>query len=243
MTAAPFSTRLPTPDIVADLGEQVLAPEYPCLGAKSVFRRDRAVVRDFRTMDPDGTVRSLLAELADFDAEYGGSEEFVSFVAVFSQDEAATEQDFEQKVWSLLQALSKHDDSAWDPAVSSDPDDPHFAFSVGGRAIFIVGMHPQASRTARRTQWPVLVFNLHEQFEALRESGKYERMRDTIRSRDLALQGSLNPNLSDHGQESEARQYSGRPVEPEWSPPFVPDQTSIQPTAQRPTGRCPVSAA
>ena len=92
------------------------------------------------------------------------------------------------------------DDQPWAPEVSADPKDPHFGFSVGGTPFFIVGLHPRASREARRMPLPILVFNLHEQFEALRESGGFERMRDAIRRRDEELQGSVNPMVSDHGE-------------------------------------------
>lgn len=66
----------------------------------------------------------------------------------------------------------------------------------------------------------MLVFNLHEQFEKLRAEGRYERMRERILDRDLAIAGSLNPMLARHGEASEARQYSGRAVEPDWGCPF-----------------------
>ena len=85
---------------------------------------------------------------------------------------------------------------------------------------FIVGLHPQASRVARRTPLPTLVFNLHEQFEMLRGTGSFERMRDTIRRRDAQLQGEVNPMAADHGDVSEARQYAGRQVEDDWQAPF-----------------------
>jgi FPC/CPF motif-containing protein YcgG len=45
-------------------------------------------------------------------------------------------------------------------------------------------------------------------------------MQETIRTRDLALQGTINPMLSDFGERSEARQYSGRAVEENWQAPF-----------------------
>ena len=73
---------------------------------------------------------------------------------------------------------------------------------------------------ARRTPVPTLAFNLHEQFDILRASGQYLRLRDHIRELDRRLQGSLNPMVSDHGEASEARQYSGRHVEPGWRAPF-----------------------
>ena len=110
--------------------------------------------------------------------------------------------------------------------MAADPEHPHFAFSVAGTAFFVVGLHPNASRVARRAPVPTLVFNLHVQFERMRADGRYQRMRDTIRRRDTELQGSLNPMVSDHGETSEARQYAGRAVPPDWTPPFDADPES-----------------
>ena len=57
--------------------------------------------------------------------------------------------------------------SAMTPRVSADPDNPHFSLSFGGEAFFVVGLHPDASRPARRFARPTMVFNLHDQFETL----------------------------------------------------------------------------
>lgn len=59
---------------------------------------------------------------------------------------------------------------AVDRRVSSDPDDPHFSLSFGGEAFFVVGLHPNASRPARRFSRPAMIFNLHDQFEELRKT-------------------------------------------------------------------------
>jgi FPC/CPF motif-containing protein YcgG len=130
---------------------------------------------------------------------------------------------FEAAMWARLQSLSDKD--AWrgqpaDPRVSSDPADPHFGLSFGGEAFFVVGLHPGASRPARRFARPALVFNLHDQFETLREQNRYEQLRASIIARDVALAGSANPMLSRHGETSEARQYSGRAVGADWRCPF-----------------------
>jgi FPC/CPF motif-containing protein YcgG len=45
-------------------------------------------------------------------------------------------------------------------------------------------------------------------------------VQEVIRNRERNLQGNLNPNLADFGTRSEARQYSGRPVEEGWRCPF-----------------------
>jgi hypothetical protein len=92
-------------------------------------------------------------------------------------------------------------------------------------------MHPHSSREARRFGWPAMVFNPHEQFERLRADGKWKRMQQTIRERDVQLQGSINPMLSDFGEATEARQYSGRAVEEDWRAPFEPTTPAA--------GKCP----
>ena len=84
----------------------------------------------------------------------------------------------------------------------------------------MIGLHPNASRPARRFAYPMLVFNLHDQFERLREHGTYEKMRETILARDEKLAGDINPMLAKYGESSEARQYSGRMVDDEWQCPF-----------------------
>ena len=126
-------------------------------------------------------------------------------------------------MWDRLQSLSDKDE--WlgqpvDPRISLDPDDPHFAVSFAGEAFFIVGLHPNASRPARRFDHPVMVFNLHDQFERLRAEGRYDPLRNTIMKRDEQLAGSMNPMLAEHGEVSAARQYSGRHVEDDWVCPF-----------------------
>jgi FPC/CPF motif-containing protein YcgG len=148
--------------------------------------------------------------------------EYATFVAIFERPREVDEIVFERLFWKQLRALHDHDAARfeWDPHVSADPADPHFSFSFAGQALYVIGMHANSSREARRFPWPALVFNPHEQFERLRADGKWKRIQETIRSRDLELQGSINPMLSDFGEKSEARQYSGRAVEDNWEAPF-----------------------
>ncbi len=146
-----------------------------------------------------------------------------SLAVVFSDPSNLTGAEFERALWARVQSLSNKDKwlgQRYDPGVSSDPDDPHFSLSFGEKAYFIVGMHPRASRAARRMPYPTLVFNLHDQFVRLREEQKYEKLRKAIVSRDEKLDGSVNPMLARHGEISHARQYSGRVVSDKWQCPF-----------------------
>jgi FPC/CPF motif-containing protein YcgG len=211
-----------TPEGITDaLESMVLHPDYPCLGARSVFNRERATVVVLEQLASDAATRILAHALTAFGRETDRAEGFASLVAVFRATDVADEAEFETLLWRQLELLHEADHKAWDPSVSDDPANPHFAFSVGGTAFFVVGLHPQASRIARRAPLPTLVFNLHDQFEELRESDRFERMRDTIRRRDAELQGSVNPMVADHGRDSEARQYSGRAVPASWAAPVT----------------------
>jgi FPC/CPF motif-containing protein YcgG len=217
-------------DRVGDaVAAMVAHPDYPCLGARSVLRRDAmtVVVLDDLTDDSTGgSLDDLGTRLREYARTVDAEGDLASFVACFRGPALATEEEFEEALWRALQHVHDHDAQPWAPRVSADPDDPHFAFSASGTAFFVVGLHPHASRVARRAAAPALVFNLHEQFERLRTEGRYPRMRDTIRRRDTDLQGSTNPMVADHGQASEARQYSGRAVPEGWSPPFHASRTT-----------------
>lgn len=213
-------------DLRAALADWVAEPGYPCVGAKSVFVRGQAEVEVFdRLADPAQTGR-LHAGLAAFSAHHPdepGADvpRLASYLACFRAPVPAGEEEFEELLWRQLALLHAVDDAAWDRRVSQDVTSQHFGFSVAGRAFFVIGMHPRASRLARRTPVPVLVFNLHSQFEQLRASGKYARLRDVVRTRDVRLQGCPNPMVADHGTRSEARQYAGRQVPDDWQPPYA----------------------
>ena len=216
----------PAEDVVAALAEMVAHPDYPCLGARSVFRRESVtsvVLDDLTDTSPGGSLDRLAAHLRRYLRGVDPEGDLVSFVACFREPEPHSEKEFEEALWAALQHLHDRDAAPWAEGVSPDPSDPHFAFSVDGTAFFVVGLHPAASRIARRAPLPTLVFNLHEQFERMREDGRYERMRETIRRRDTELQGAPNPMAADHGDTSEALQYSGRAVPPHWRPPFEPN--------------------
>lgn len=197
--------------------------EFPCLGAKAALNAESCALRVFDELGGPSATIELAAALSDFTRSTASTPaEFATFVAIFERPRDIDEVQFEDLLWKQLRALHAYDSARfdWDPNVRSDPADPHFSFSFGGQALYVIGMHAHSSRDARRFPWPALVFNPHEQFERLRAGGKWKRMQETIRQRDLELQGSINPMLSDFGVQSEARQYSGRAVEDNWRAPF-----------------------
>jgi FPC/CPF motif-containing protein YcgG len=204
----------------------VAAAAFPCVGAKAALRRHQLeilVVPDIRYAGSDRLVTRRLQDFAVRHDEDGKM--FVSFAVIFQNDADLSEIEFETHLWQRLAAFHAIDreEFQWDPAVDSDPQSPHFSLSIGGKGFFVVGLHPNASRVARRFKHPTLVFNLHAQFEKLRDDGRYEIIREKTIERDVALHGSANPMLARHGHGPAAAQYSGRHVDTDWKCPFKHD--------------------
>jgi FPC/CPF motif-containing protein YcgG len=222
-----FVDRIAAHDLEEHFRAFIQESSFPCVGAKSAIAKgtlDVLVAQDIRSNWNDRDIYEGVTRVVSAYREDRAL--FRSFAVIFSGPDMLSESEFEEFLWARAESLTNKD--TWlgkphDKRVSEDPNDPHFSLSFDGEGFFIVGLHPAASRPARRFERPVLVFNLHDQFEQLREQGKYEKMREKILERDEALAGSTNPMLARHGDISEARQYSGRLVkETDWQCPFHP---------------------
>ncbi len=205
---------------------------FPCVGAKSALARQRMqflTVGDIRCPRDDQAIHDTLRDFARAYATAPGP--FQSFVVIFDSAAALSEEAFEAAMWQRIQALETIDAKAghaYDRRVSPNVEDANFSLSFAGEAFFVVGLHPNASRPARRFDRPAMVFNAHDQFETLRAEGRYDTLRESIIERDTALSGSPNPMLARFGDGSEANQYSGRHVGADWKCPFqrVHEETS-----------------
>ena len=210
--------------IVEAFEETVVARGYPCVGAKGAIARRQVEAYFGRSLDSAWDDVELAQRLGRFARHYARRRPmFTTMVAFFPETPMLDEAGFERALWDRIASLQAKDEwlgQPLDPAIDGDPESPHFSLSFGGQGFFVVGMHPAASRPARRFDCPAMVFNLHDQFERLRADGRYEKMRDAILERDEALAGSLNPMLARFGTSSEARQYSGRAVGPDWQCPW-----------------------
>ncbi len=213
-----------TRQLTEDFEHFIRDEAFPCVGAKAALTRGNLRVVACNSIDSawdDVRIHEELLAWAHRHEDDPGL--FRSLAFIFARSSALSEAAFERVLWARLQSLADKD--AWlgqpyDCRVSADPDDPHFSLSFGGQAFFVVGLHPHASRPARRFAYPAIVFNLHDQFEQLRAEGRYEKLRATIIARDVRVAGSANPMLARHGEKSEAAQYSGRVVTEDWVCPF-----------------------
>jgi hypothetical protein len=67
-------------------------PDYPCLGARSVFRRDRATVRVYDTLGSRESARRILEDVRQFASGIDLEDGLASFVALFRGPEIHDEQ-------------------------------------------------------------------------------------------------------------------------------------------------------
>jgi FPC/CPF motif-containing protein YcgG len=197
--------------LIEEFRSYVTRPSFPCVGGKSALTRKRIEFVVYNQLGCRHSAEHLRHSLARFSGSHPDAEvDPISFVAIF-REQVASEHEFHQRLWMQLQAIHDLDivEHPWASGVSDDPGSVDFSFSVASRAFFVVGLHPNSSRLARQAPRPTLVFNFHDQFEVLRNSGRYEKLQAAIRKRDIALQGDINPVLARFGEASEALQYSG----------------------------------
>ena len=156
---------------------------------------------------------AILNFLYNFTQRYRSAEKgFHSAAIIFKAPFEADDETFDALLFERLASLRKIDSIKFkhDPRVSDDPESPEYSFSVGEEAFFVIAMHPGSSRPARRFSHVVMIFNPHAQFQKMKETEQYNKLKAIVRKRDTALAGFVNPMLNDFGEQSEVFQYSGR---------------------------------
>jgi hypothetical protein len=196
---------------------------YPCIPAVQSFTKHDYLVGLYDHFGQGAHSQLLAQDLLFFRERQKQSRSlYLSFWAVFAPGEPLSEEEFETRMWRELSYLTSYEDpqTKWDPLFSSDPADPRFCFSLGGDAFFIVGVHPESSRLARRFPYPGIIFNLYDQFEELDRRGQYTAIVKKNRERDVKFQGSVNPMVEKYADRWESIQFSGRDNPPDWKCPF-----------------------
>lgn len=198
------------------MNEYVVSFSFPCVGARAALKKSR-VRRSFCTSSGQGAdVTAICGNLVRFSQECPDPGSKPGTFRALCDCEVTTESCFAPLMWETLLAMHKPDRDPfdWDPSDSPDPNQPDLSFNARGRAFFFVGLHPAASRLARRSPASCLVFNCHNQFERLRANGNTDGMQRLIRRHEMYLHGSINSVRTLFGNQSEARRYSGVAVPP-----------------------------
>lgn len=210
-------------EIENEIKSLIMQKNYPCIAALKSFHLNDYRVKSYSGMGQYIQRPKLRSELLAYLNRYLETKStYFTFWAVFDDTAAATEDEFEKNLWSELSALTSEDTKHIDQDLrfSSNPEDKKFCFSLGGKAFFVVGLHPNSSRVSRRFPWPTLVFNVYEQFEQLAHKNLYKPMIEINRQRDVLFQGDINPMVRQHGDDWESIQFSGKTNPASWKCPF-----------------------
>ena len=204
----------------------IKSPTFPCTMAKTLAAKNRIEFKNYDLVSFNSS--DLRDDLRSFQNDAGASNKdqyYKSFVAEFSSlpDRKLGFAEFENFFWKILAELRATEIEAgeYDETVSSDPRDKNFGFSINGSSYFLIMLHPENPRMSRRSENPAIVFNLHVQFEQLREEGMFEKFVKIIRGRDLRLQGDENPMMKNFGNSPEWLQYTGRQMPEASKCPFT----------------------
>jgi len=210
-------------DIIKTYLDYLAGRDFPCVAAREAVARNQVSCFVASHMACPHDDAGIIDFLYDFIEGYRKKNDlFHSAAIIFRQPLIQDELMFDKLMWQRLQALSDLDakNYKYDNRVKSDPGSEDFSFSLKEEAFFIIGLHPKSSRATRQFPYAVLVFNPHAQFEKMRESDQYNKIKKIVRKRDIAFSGSVNPMLEDFGRSSEVYQYSGRQYDKDWQCPL-----------------------
>ena len=209
--------------VIREFQHFIMDEMYPCVAARAamVHKHIACFVADHMECPKDDIM--ILRFLYEFVSDFRTVDtNFHSAAVIFKGPEQITEEAFDRLLWQRLQSLSRLDAKtyAYDPRVNADPSAADFSFSLKEEAFFIIGLHYHSTRKARKFRYPAIIFNPHAQFEKMRRSGSYEKLKSIVRKRDARYSGSINPMLADFGEKSEVYQYSGREYGTDWTCPL-----------------------
>jgi FPC/CPF motif-containing protein YcgG len=209
--------------IINEYSEFLRKKDFPCVAAKAALSRNHIQCMVASHMACPADDKTILQFLYSFVDMYRASEEsYHSAAVIFKEPVEINETLFDTLLWQRLNSLASLDKQNYthDLRVDSDPNSPRYSFSLKEEAFFILGLHPGSSRRSRQFKHAALVFNPHAEFEKLRNSDRYTRMKEVVRKRDVEFSGSVNPMLADFGEASEVYQYSGTRYNTDWTCPL-----------------------
>jgi FPC/CPF motif-containing protein YcgG len=199
-------------------------PDYPCFFGQAAERRGEMFYAF------DGQHPQVASTTMRHFVELGRNPALVrhSLAMFCAPDPAlASHADFLRRFWSILRHL--HDADAV-PMRPTDPDDPWWEFSFGGRKMFVVGTSPTYRKRRSRVigSGMLLLFQPRELFTDL-ATGKpiSAEVRRQIHARMLAYDAMpVHPDIG----------FYGDPATREWKQYCLPDDNAPV------TGRCPFAS-
>src|SRR5258708_20998033 len=171
--------------IFGNFSKTALQSAFPCIGAQKVMRDFRVAFcfspDHFNTEDAaERTCRYLYrwSEEAGYELlkQMSQPTAFATCVVVFPKMEFQGERDSELQLWEFLGKMHAYDKArhSWSGESSNFVYGNRFSMSVGGYAHFILFHSQSAITPSRRFSQPMLTFNPHFIFEAMRSAAVFE---------------------------------------------------------------------
>ena len=133
----------------------IIEEDHPCIMSQTIFSSENYQLHTYKGLGSITAAKKIVEDLKNYLEGYDFStNEFFSFIAVFEDASDYSEKGFEDLLWKQLQNIHNIDHKKWDGTVSSNPKNKSFSFSILGTAFYIVGMHPNSSRNARKSPRP-----------------------------------------------------------------------------------------
>ncbi len=209
---------------------------FPCYFGIEVERRGELLYAACEsTTDPVALLRlrDVLLEYLDTYRDHAERAPLAVFFHPLAAD--ATERDFHEALWHVLEFLHVHDPEPWPEDVPTDPDDPYWEFCFGGEPLFPTSRAPFYDE--RRSRYsPIgleITFQPRAVFEGITadtEAG--QQARAVIQSRMADYDGVCpHADLGDWGVEGDREwaQYLFREDDAQ-----SPDECPLQPTREHP---------
>ncbi len=209
--------------IFKNIKDLISRKNYPCVAAVKALHQKEYSVGIYKNFGSAESWQEIRQDLRFFIQEQQKTKStYLTFWAVFEGETQFTEDEYETLMWKELSHLSSFEDKNhdWPTEEISNPENPGFCLSIDKKPFFVVGVHPNSSRDARKFFKPALIFNVFEQFQNLQKAGLYESMKAIIRKRDVLFQGSVNPMVEKYGDDWESIQFSGKENPKSWKCPF-----------------------
>ncbi|SNR31106.1 YqcI/YcgG family protein [Halorubrum vacuolatum] len=209
---------------------------FPCYFGIEVERRGELLYAACEsTTEPAALLRfrDVLLEYLDTYRDHAERVPLAVFFKPLADD--ATEADFHEALWHVLEFLHVHDPEPWPEDIPTDPDDPYWEFCFGGEPLFPTSRAPFYDE--RRSRYsPVgleITFQPRAVFEGITadtEAG--QQAREVIQERMAEYDGVCpHADLGDWGAEGDREwpQYLFREDDAE-----SPDECPMNPTREHP---------
>jgi len=207
---------------------------FPCFfGEDAVRNGDLLYTACSSLTAPDALLR-LRDTLLEYLTVYDDHAERAPLVTFFAPaDRVASEADYHEALWHVLEFLHVHDPEPWPAAIPTDPDDERWEFSFGGEPLFPTCRAPFYDDRKSRF-CPVgleITFQPRAVFEGVTaDTDAGQRARDVIQGR-LADYDGVCPHadIGDWGEDHEWPQYLLSADEA-----AAPDDCPLRPSREHP---------